>query len=153
MSEPPRTLLQALAGAGLSAPLVGDVAGSAPPPAEPGAYLLLLHLPDGLVLAGGRHAGARLPAGWVLYAGSARGPGGLRARVGRHLRRDKPKRWHVDWITTEARASYAMCFTDRGECDIVAALADGGDFVFPLPGLGSSDCRVCTAHVLCWTGR
>ncbi len=152
MTEPPRALLAALAEAGLSAPPVARGAETCLP-AEPGVYLLLLHLPDGLVLPGGRHAGARLPAGWTLYAGSAKGPGGLRARVSRHLRRDKPKRWHADWITPEARAAFAMCFTDRGECDIVAALSSSGGFDFPVPGLGSSDCRACVSHVLCWNGR
>ncbi len=152
MTEPPRALLKDLTGAGLSAPLTERGAGAHLPEA-PGAYLLLLHLPDGLVMAGGRLAGTRLPAGWTLYAGSAKGPGGLRARVSRHLRRDKPRRWHADWITPEARSAFAMCFTDRGECDIVAALSATGSFVFPVPGLGSSDCRTCVSHVLCWNGR
>ncbi len=152
MTEPPRTLLEDLAAAGLSAPLTGRGA-EANLPDGPGAYLLLLHLPDGLLMPGGRHAGARLPAGWTLYAGSARGAGGLRARVSRHLRRDKPKRWHADWITPEARSAFAMCFMDRGECDIVAALSSTGWFDFPVPGLGSSDCRACVSHVLCWNGR
>ncbi len=152
MREPPRRLLGDLAAAGLSAPVTGRGA-EAHLPAGPGSYLLLLHLPDGLVLAGGRHAGAQIPAGWTLYAGSAKGPGGLRARVSRHLRRDKPRRWHADWITPEARSSFAMCFTDRDECDIVAALSSTGRFDFPVPGLGSSDCRACISHVLWWNER
>ena len=152
MREPPRALLDDLAGAGLSGAVTGRGA-EAGLPEGPGSYLLLLHLPDGLILGGGRYAGARLPPAWTLYAGSAKGPGGLRARVSRHLRRDKPRRWHADWITSEARSAFAMCFTDRGECDIVVALSPTGRFTFPVPGLGSSDCRACVSHVLCWNGR
>ncbi len=152
MSEPPGSLLEILAEAGLSSPVVGRGSETCLP-SEPGSYLLLLHIPDGLILAGGRYAGARLPSGWTLYAGSAKGPGGLRARVSRHLRQDKSRRWHADWITPEARSAFAMCFMDRGECDIVGALSSAGTFVFPVPGLGSSDCRTCVSHVLCWNER
>ncbi len=152
MTELPGALVEDLACAGLSCSLAGR-GDERHLPTEPGSYLLLLHLPEGLLLAGSRHVGARLPAGWALYAGSAKGPGGLRARVSRHLRTDKPRRWHADWITTEARSAFAMCFMDRGECDIVAALSSSGAFRFPVPGLGSSDCRTCISHVLCWNGR
>ena len=43
---------------------------------------------------------ASLTEGTHVYVGSARGPGGLRARISRHLRREKKERWHVncEWI-------------------------------------------------------
>ncbi|MGE5612498.1 MAG: DUF123 domain-containing protein, partial [Bacillota bacterium] len=59
-------------------------------PATPGAYVLVIRLD---------RAAAGLPAGRYLYCGSARGPGGLRARVGRHMRKGKVVRWHVDRLT------------------------------------------------------
>ena len=40
-----------------------------------------------------------LAAGQYAYVGSAHGPGGLRARVGRHLRAEKPLHWHIDYLT------------------------------------------------------
>jgi Uri superfamily endonuclease len=38
------------------------------------------------------------PAGQYLYTGSARR--NLEARIARHLRRDKPLRWHIDYLLT-----------------------------------------------------
>ena len=40
-----------------------------------------------------------LTAGQYAYVGSAHGPGGLRARVGRHLRTEKSLQWHIDYLT------------------------------------------------------
>ena len=119
-------------------------------PAAPGSYLLLIRLVQSCLLPHGRHAGKELPPGLYAYAGSARGPGGLRARVHRHLRKDKRLRWHVDALTTAAEDILALLFpgTGTGECDLVAALLASGRFVPALPGLGSSDCRRCPAHVL-----
>ena len=71
---------------------------SAVPP-DPGAYLLLIELAAPLALGIPRFGAAILPPGRYAYGGSAYGPGGLRARIGRHLRRDKPLRWHVDRLT------------------------------------------------------
>jgi Uri superfamily endonuclease len=39
-----------------------------------------------------------LPAGRYLYCGSAKGRGGLKARLSRHMRRGKSVRWHVDQL-------------------------------------------------------
>jgi len=36
--------------------------------------------------------------GYYIYIGSAFGPGGVRARMLRHLRADKPKHWHIDYL-------------------------------------------------------
>ena len=41
-----------------------------------------------------------LKEGLYVYVGSAFGTGGLRGRILRHLKKDKPKHWHFDFITT-----------------------------------------------------
>ena len=87
-------------------------------------------------------------AGWHLYAGSARGPGGMRARLARHFRRDKAPHWHIDRLTIAADALLALAIEGGAECDIVARLAGSQDFANILPGFGSSDCRACTSHLL-----
>ncbi len=38
--------------------------------------------------------------GLYVYIGSARGPGGLRARIKRHLMKKKRRKWHIDYLTT-----------------------------------------------------
>ncbi len=129
-------------------------------PAMPGAYLLLLRLDNPLPLRG-RFARQTLPAGHYVYAGSARGPGGLRARLTRHFRREKKLRWHIDQLTTRAAGLCALPFPDddtgesarpTSECHLAAALMKNPAFGIPLPGFGSSDCATCPAHLLRWTG-
>ncbi len=40
-----------------------------------------------------------VPEGLLAYVGSARGPGGLDARLRRHFKKGKAKRWHIDYLT------------------------------------------------------
>ena len=126
-------------------------------PAMPGSYLLLIRLRNPLPLHG-RFTGVELCAGWHAYAGSARGPGGLRARLGRHLAREKRLRWHVDQLTTAADTLLALPFADAeatpapSECMLTQRLLTSGAFTMPAPGFGSSDCRTCPAHLLRWNG-
>ena len=89
-----------------------------------------------------------LEAGWYLYAGSANGSGGLKARISRHLRPEKRPHWHVDQLTMAASDIFALAFPNGSECELTAELNEKSDFGFPLPGFGSSDCRSCTSHLL-----
>lgn len=93
---------------------------------------------------GGRGGAALLAAGDYLYCGSARGPGGLRARLARHMRRDKRPHWHVDQLTGAGKLLGAWIEIGGSECALNEALAG---LPFPLPGFGSSDCRRCVAHL------
>ena len=116
-------------------------------PADAGAYALLVRLdlpwrpsirslPDRI-----------LEPGPYIYCGSAYGPGGLRARVTRHMRAGKPAHWHVDRLTAAGRIEGAAVRIGGRECDLVAAfMANGADVA--LAGFGSSDCRRCAAHLL-----
>ena len=63
-----------------------------------GAYVLLAHLTAAHAVRI-RSAAWPLAAGWHIYVGSANGPGGMRARIGRHLRTDKTIHWHIDRLT------------------------------------------------------
>ncbi|TAJ45534.1 GIY-YIG nuclease family protein [Methanofollis fontis] len=87
--------------------------------------------------------------GWHLYVGSALGPGGLPARVGRHARcaaaRDRPPRWHIDrlLLSPAFRLCGAVCgqTEERLECRLARTI--GGDAV---PGFGCTDCT-CGSHL------
>ncbi len=125
----------------------GFVTQAADAPAAPGAYLLLVTLPAPLSLALPHRPPATLAAGRFLYAGSARGPGGMRARLAHHLRPDKPVHWHIDRLTLAGRPGGAWVFPDGDECAVVALLAH---LPAPLPGFGSTDCRRCISHLLAW---
>jgi Uri superfamily endonuclease len=92
-----------------------------------------------------------LTAGQYAYVGSAHGPGGLRARVGRHLRVQKPRHWHIDYLTAEVPVQhvFALASAERLECTWVARLLGLNGADVPAPGFGSSDCRRgCPAHLL-----
>ncbi len=143
----PRPLLSALEAAGIRGSF-HDRERSGALPAAPGAYLLFIGLDAPFRPEDGRFAGALFPAGRYLYAGSAAGPGGVRARAGRHLRANGKRRWHVDWLTHEADLLLAMGLEGANECALVAALERTGRFRHPLPGFGASDCRRCRSHLL-----
>ena len=115
--------------------------------AEPGAYLLVIELGAPLDLTLPRFRGRRLPSGCYLYCGSAYGPGGIAARVGRHERADKACRWHVDRLTAAGHVVASLAFPWGNECELVAHLRRLGASV-PIRGFGSSDCRRCPAHLL-----
>src|SRR4051812_8195174 len=79
-------------------------------PDRPGAYLLLVTLPEPLCVTLPHQPEATLQPGVLLYAGSARGPGGLRARLARHQRMDKKPHWHIDRVTLAGTVLGAWIF-------------------------------------------
>jgi len=118
-------------------------------PGLPGTYALLLHLDAPVPLTVGRLGSFTFPAGDYVYIGSARGPGGLRARVRRHARAGKRHHWHIDHLLGHARlaAVHAVVDADRRECAWAAALSrlPGAEVI--APRFGASDCR-CPTHLV-----
>lgn len=86
--------------------------------------------------------------GVVAYVGSARGPGGLRARIGRHLRADKKPHWHIDALTVRVPvvAIWLARAPESLECMWAQRLAGLPDSSVPVRGFGASDCD-CQAHL------
>ena len=125
-------------------------AAAVPPtvPRVPGAYVLVIDLEAPLHLAISTLPAVTLAAGRYAYCGSARGPGGLAARVGRHLRRGKAVRWHVDRLTEGGRISARHLRPGGEECALLRRLRALPGTRVPVPGFGSSDCRRCPAHLL-----
>jgi Uri superfamily endonuclease len=118
------------------------------PPRVPGVYALLLLLREPVTV---RVLGSvfRLKPGCYVYVGSARGPGGLRARIARHAAAEKRVKWHVDQLTSGA-AELACVVYSRAmvrECVLVLHLEQLG-FEHPVAGFGSSDCGSCRSHLL-----
>ena len=115
-------------------------------PAETGAYALLIAVRAPLTVQAGAKRTTLAP-GLYLYCGSARGPGGLAARIARHMRREKRAHWHVDQLTRAGEVLGAWVFPGGDECAVNAALEE---FPTPLEGFGSSDCRICRSHLRFW---
>lgn len=120
-------------------------------PRAPGTYLLYIELLSPARLHVGRLGDSVLPAGRYSYVGSAHGPGGLQARVARHLNPARREQWHIDRLTAIAPITgiWAVISAQPRECEWVRwLLAQAGSSV-PVHGFGSSDCRsVCPAHLV-----
>ncbi|MBL6935253.1 MAG: GIY-YIG nuclease family protein [Alphaproteobacteria bacterium] len=101
-----------------------------------------------ITLPSPRLAAGSLVPGRYLYAGSAKGAGGMRARVQRHLRPKKSLHWHVDYLTRKGRITGVALLPGGDECQIVSGLLRQADIAAPIPGFGSSDCRQCVSHLL-----
>ncbi len=119
-----------------------------PLPADAGAYLLRIELAAPLVLPTSSLGTATLPPGRYAYCGSAYGPGGLRARIGRHLRSEKSLHWRVDHLTAAGRITGVRAVPGGNECDLLRELLEHQGVSAPVPGFGSSDCRTCPAHLV-----
>ena len=116
-------------------------------PSLPGAYVIAIELDDPLAVTLLGRAAIELPAGRYLYCGSAKGPGGLKARLSRHFRRGKSVRWHIDQLTERGRVVGSWIFIGGDECELVRRLSQ---LPIPIPGFGSSDCAKCGSHLLQW---
>ncbi|WP_346894342.1 GIY-YIG nuclease family protein [uncultured Roseibium sp.] len=117
-------------------------------PVGPGTYGLLLRLLQPVTLELARLGNPVLAPGLYLYCGSANGPGGVRARLGRHLRPDKAVRWHVDYLSCIAEEIAGFVVPETTECSLRQKASALLNAQAPVPGFGSSDCRICPAHLL-----
>ena len=114
----------------------------------PGTYALILRAASRQNVQVGRLGRLAMQPGFYVYVGSALGPGGLKARVGHHLRPVKRPHWHIDYLRreTECVAVWYAYGTVRQECAWADAFSSLRGSTIPLPGFGSSDCR-CSAHL------
>jgi Uri superfamily endonuclease len=126
-----------------------------PPRDARGTYVLFFRLDEALRVQVGRLGDATLPPGWLAYAGSALGPGGLQARLRRHLAPAKRVHWHIDALTMVHPPDFWLALADgtRRECEWAQRLAAHPRASIPVPGFGSSDCkRGCRAHLIALDG-
>ena len=118
-------------------------------PDGPGTYIFVLRLASPTVITVGQMGRFEFPAGWYAYAGSAQGPGGLRARLSRHVRSPKSLHWHIDHLRAVAEPAQVWHIEGaaKRECARADALSKLPTASLPLSGFGSSDCR-CRAHLV-----
>lgn len=92
--------------------------------ADHGTYALVLFLAETQEIVIGRLGKRRFLAGYYLYVGSAFGPGGLQARLGRHWRGSNKLRWHIDYLRarTQPYAAYWLIAAKKMETYWAAAL-------------------------------
>jgi len=126
-------------------------------PTESGSYALFLTIASFQRLQIGRLGECIFQPGIYVYLGSACGPGGLRGRLGRHLRSGGKTHWHIDILRAVAEVK-GFCYitnwensplTTPIECLWSHALAALPDASVPVQGFGASDCRAgCPAHLI-----
>ena len=113
---------------------------------DSGIYALRLHLRRPRWVAAGRLGRCRLAAGWYVYVGSPKR--NLTARLTRHLRNEKRKRWHIDYLRAEAHVHQVWLWpwTEGAECRTNGRIQALSGANVPWKGFGSSDCN-CLAHL------
>jgi len=116
-------------------------------PSSSGTYALILYACSKKLIEVGKLGEVDLKKGYYIYIGSAFGPGGLKARVGRHLQENKKLRWHIDYLREVSKIIDVKYSTDsrKLECKWAADLAKNGG-ITPFKGFGSSDCK-CFSHL------
>lgn len=118
------------------------------PEPESGTYVLLLRPRRSETLEVGRLGALELRPGVYAYVGSAFGPGGLDARLGRHWRGGGSVHWHVDHLRRRSSPEGAWITRDPTprEHQWAEVLASMPDATLPMHGFGASDCA-CTTHL------
>jgi len=124
-----------------------------------GGYAIIIKIETNIDLSIRRHEFS-LAEGTYIYSGFALGPGGIEARIGRHIRTLRKTmvnddatigkaHWHIDWLLPLS-GSYAIVYAESGtrtECLLVDALKKIG--FEAVKGFGSTDCRsACGGHLL-----
>ena len=117
-------------------------------PTAAGTYILLLHLRSDKRIEVGRLGRRLFKEGWYAYVGSAFGPGGLAARIGRHIRRDKKQHWHIDYLSKCAsiKEAWISTATHPREHEWADRLQNASWVIGSVEAFGSSDCR-CPSHL------
>jgi sugar fermentation stimulation protein A len=113
-------------------------------PSDRGAYLLVIRLSRSLTVRVGALGLLRFKSGWYVYVGSSLN--GLSARVARHFRLHKVKRWHIDYLRPRAHTVRAFLFPSHRDIECILArklCAISNDQVLRF---GSSDCT-CPSHL------
>ena len=111
---------------------------------DAGIYIAVFRLDQPREIRIGCLGCCSLDGGVYLYVGSAQR--NLAARLARHQRRNKPLRWHIDYLSTQAEMLGAMIVpgTKTRECEVAGQLARWFDLA--VRRFGSSDCR-CAGHL------
>ncbi|UCG49763.1 MAG: GIY-YIG nuclease family protein [Phycisphaerales bacterium] len=112
--------------------------------AQGGVYIAIFCLAKKQRIAVGRLGSFWFRSGVYFYVGSAQQ--NLCARLERHSRKDKPLRWHIDYLSVRADMIGAVMVPGKRtrECELACEL--GRLYESVAPGFGASDCR-CGGHL------
>ena len=108
--------------------------------------MLYIHLPNDEEILVGSLGRIYFKKGYYAYVGRARR--GLLSRIRRHMRKEKKKRWHIDYFLEKGNV-FLVSFFDESSCSecekarMIEKIYAGK----PIKGFGSSDCK-CISHLI-----
>jgi Uri superfamily endonuclease len=122
--------------------------------ARPGTYALVMRCSSHQQVEVGKLGRLRLRPGFYVYAGSAFGPGGLKARIAHHIKISKNPHWHLDYLRPALTLKEIWFTYDSGqrEHQWAGVLAGIRGATIPFSGFGASDCR-CKSHLTFFDSR
>ncbi len=110
-----------------------------------GIYVLIIQVSHDATVQVGALGKLTFVKGSYAYIGSAQG--NLEQRVRRHLRKEKHKFWHVDYLLDNDSAKVIAVFYKQAakaeECAVAKAIGKKG---MAVAGFGVSDCH-CKSHL------
>ena len=113
-----------------------------------GTYALILASSSDHSIKIGKLGQLLLQPGYYVYAGSAFGPGGTKARIAHHKRIAIRPHWHIDYLRTYLHLNEIWYTYDSEQYEHLWADVLGGSkgAIIPIVGFGASDCR-CKSHL------
>lgn len=116
-----------------------------------GTYMLIIDIGDDLNIKVGCLGRCELKKGTYIYIGSARGPGGLKARINRHLKLNKKVKWHIDYLTVNptVKIRAAVYLKSRAVLETIIAkkLLSNNAFEGVIKGFGCTDRKGNYTHL------
>ena len=110
-----------------------------------GVYVLIIQVNEDTDVNVGAIGRLTFQKGLYAYVGSAQN--NLEQRVKRHLRKEKRRFWHVDYLLGNYATKVVEVLQRKGdkaeECVIAKTMGKRGE---PMDGFGSSDCS-CKSHL------
>lgn len=114
---------------------------------EKGTYILLLKNERSFSIKVGKLGAVALEPGYYLYVGSALGAGGVKARVGRHIKKQKRQHWHIDYIRSKlALETVWVRYSDARKEHDWAGMLSASSLFSAIENFGCSDCD-CQSHL------
>ena len=115
-----------------------------------GIYQINLRVARSVSIQIGKLGRFRFTPGTYIYTGRAKR--GLKARLERHRRKDKPLRWHIDYLTSHPEVAIErieiVSEDFEAECVENQKLLRKRGVSAPVKGFEASDCRAgCPAHL------
>ena len=110
-----------------------------------GIYVLIIQVGEAINVDVGALGKTTFTKGVYAYVGSAQT--NLVQRVKRHLRKEKRKFWHIDYLLDNPAAKIVKVFFKEAakpeECKTASIIGEGST---PIVGFGCSDCH-CKSHL------